>query len=312
MPATKTYEARVGPVPTIEHVDDATLPGMGYWLAPPSQTPVLNVLTIDLEDWPIGVLGPKHAVTGRVVENTKRCLQILQWHHVKATFFVLGKVAERFPELVKEAHAAGHEIASHGYEHEPLTTISPECFEHDVRRSIEILQDIVGERPVGYRAPAFSIVASTRWAGPILAELRFKYSSSVFPIRHRRYGIADAPRYIHRWEDCQLIECPLATVTFFKRNWPVAGGGYFRLLPGSITRQAIRSLNQQNMPAILYMHPYELDVAGLRIHRDQGIKFGPMRHLTQQLFRSRIEHRLHRLCEQFRFTTMRDLLKHDI
>lgn len=309
---TVRLHAHTEPPPALESLDNAALPGIDHWLAPRSAAPVVNVLTIDVEDWPIAVLGPEHEVTGRVVENTKRCLQILQWHHVRATFFVLGKVAERFGDLIKEIHSAGHEIASHGYGHELLTKISPGRFEEDVRHSIDILQAIVGERPIGYRAPAFSIVESTRWAGPILADLGFKYSSSVFPIRHPRYGIPTAPRRVHRWRECHLIECPPATITFAGRNWPVAGGGYFRLLPGPIARRAIRRLNAQNFPAILYFHPYELDVTGIRFHRDHGIQVRPVRHVTQQLFRSRVERRLHRLCEAFAFTTLKDLLRHAV
>jgi polysaccharide deacetylase family protein (PEP-CTERM system associated) len=310
MHLAKHHEADQAPARAIHEADEAGLPGMGHWLVPRGPAPVVNVLTIDLEDWPIAVLGPEHGITGRVVENTKRCLQILRWHHVKATFFVLGKVAERFGALIKEVHAAGHEIASHGYGHELLTAIGPRRFEEDVRRSIEILSNIVGERPIGYRAPGFSIVATTRWAGPILSDLGFRYSSSVFPIRHRRYGIPDAPRHIHRWEGCRLIECPPATLRSMGRNWPIAGGGYFRLLPGPIARRAIRRLNKARLPAILYIHPYELDLDGIRCHKEQGLEVGLVRHLTQQLFRGRVERRLHRLCEQFRFTPMRELLKH--
>ncbi|MFH1419097.1 MAG: DUF3473 domain-containing protein [Planctomycetota bacterium] len=287
-------------------------PVMDYWCGFGRQTPVPNALTIDLEDWPISVLGPHHAVTGRVVENTKRCLQILQWHNVKATFFVLTRVAREYGGLIREVHAAGHEIASHGHGHELLTNISPERFEQDVRTSVEILTDLVGERPIGYRAPAFSIVESTRWAGPILADLGFKYSSSVFPIRHKRYGIATAPRHIHRWQDCPLIECPPATLRCFGRNWPIAGGGYFRLLPGPLARLAIRRLNRGAMPAIIYMHPYELDVGGIRFHRSQGIKVSATRGVGQGLFRGRIEKRLHRLLESFHFSTMRDLLRYAV
>jgi len=292
--------------------DPSSLPGLAHWCAPTAETACRNVLTIDLEDWPIAVLSPQHEITPRVVENTKRCLQILQWHGVRATFFVLTKVAERFPDLVREVHQAGHEIASHGYGHERLTQMAPERFEADVRTSIEILTDLVGERPIGYRAPAFSVVESTRWAGPILADLGFKYDSSIFPIRHRRYGIASAPRGIHCWADCDLIECPPATASVLGYRLPVAGGGYFRLMPGPVARSAIRRVNRSGMPAILYMHPYELDVDGIANHRRAGIRVGPIRHLTQGLFRDRIERRLHGLLERFSFTTMRDLLGHAV
>jgi polysaccharide deacetylase family protein (PEP-CTERM system associated) len=306
------HAAKTSPVHSDAAVSTETLPGMEYWCAPTVATPVANALTIDLEDWPIAVLGPHHEVTGRVVENTLRCLQILRWHNVRATFFVLGKVALKYPDLIREVHAAGHEIASHGHGHELLTTLTPRQFEDDVRRSVDILGGLVGERPLGYRAPGFSIVESTRWAGPILAELGFKYSSSIFPIRHRRYGIPGAPRRIHRWDSCGLIECPPATYPCLGWNIPMAGGGYFRLLPGALARFAVRRINRTRMPAILYMHPYELDVDGIGEHRLAGVRVGWGRRITQSLFRERMEGRLHRLLESMRFTTMRDVLQHNI
>ncbi|GEM_PF-320057 len=273
-----------------------------------SRRRVSNVLTVDLEDWPVAVLGPHHDITGRVVSNTKEVLRILRWHNVRATFFVLTRAAERFPDLIRMVRDDGHEIASHGHGHELVTRMTPAEFERDVATSVEILRKITGERPVGYRAPAFSIVNETRWAGEILERLGFEYDSSIFPIRHPRYGIADAPRDIHKWPSGRLIECPPATFRMFGRNLPIAGGGYFRLLPGSVARTCIRAFNRQGRAAILYMHPYELDVVGLREHRRDGVRFGPWRHLTQGLFRDRIERRLHRLLESFDFVTMREML----
>lgn len=286
----------------------AALPAMDHWLRPAARATVANVLTVDLEDWPIAVLGPEHEVTGRVVENTMRCLQHLRWHHVRATFFVLGKVAEKYPDLIREVHSAGHEIASHGYGHELLTQLTPQRFRDDVRRSIDILGTLTGATPLGYRAPGFSIVDGTRWAGPILAELGLEYSSSVFPIRHPRYGIPHAPRQLHWWPDCQLVECPPATLRTLGRNWPVAGGGYFRLLPGPVARQAVRRINRSNMPAILYLHPYEFDVNGIGQHKLEGLRVGLWRRLTQSLFRDRMDARLHRLLESFTFVTLRELV----
>ncbi len=306
MPAVQS-EPKTTPARVASPADSA--PGIDHWLRPGAETRVANVLTIDLEDWPIAVLGPHHEISDRVLDNTRHCLRILKWHHVKATFFVLTKVAERFPDLIREVYAAGHEIASHGHGHERLTDISPRRFELDVRRSIHVLTDIVGERPIGYRAPAFSIVESTLWAGPILAELGFKYDSSIFPIHHPRYGIARRPRHIHRWQDCRLIECPLATVSVLGLNLPIAGGGYFRLLPGPVVRRAVNMLNRRAMPAILYLHPHELDAPGIRAHKREGVRVPAVRHVLQSLFRHRIEHRLHRLLGRFPFTTMRDLLR---
>lgn len=269
---------------------------------------VSNALTIDLEDWPVAVLGPGHDITSRVVRNTKRCLQILDWHGTRATFFVLSRVAEKFPDLIREVHSRGHEIASHGHGHELLFNMTPSRFAEDVSRSIEILTAITGTRPIGYRAPAFSIIDRTRWAGPILADLGFKYDSSIFPIRHPRYGIPSSPRRIHRWETCDLIECPPATCRILGTTLPIAGGGYFRLVPGPLVRAAVRGMNRSNMPAILYMHPYELDVGGVLAHRLEGVSVGNMRHFTQALFRNRIEKRLHCLLERFHFRPLRDLV----
>ncbi len=269
---------------------------------------IVNALTIDLEDWPVAVMGSDHEISGRVVENTRRLLHLLSWHHVRATFFVLTKVALRFPELIRDVQRAGHEIASHGHGHELLTTISPRRFERDVRLSIDILTDLTGQRPTGYRAPAFSIVESTRWAGPILSKLGFRYSSSIFPIRHPRYGIARAPATIHRWANCDLVECPPATIRMLGRNWPVGGGGYFRLLPGAVARSAIRWINRQSRPAVVYLHPYELDVGGISQHKEEGLRVPLGRHMTQAMFRNRMEHRLHRLLESVSFTTLADVL----
>jgi polysaccharide deacetylase family protein (PEP-CTERM system associated) len=297
--------------PTSNHPVVSLLTGRfsGYRDSPKSvNRETINALTIDLEDWPVAVIGPDQPISTRVVENTKRLLQILHWHHVKATFFVLSRVAEKFPELIHEVHQAGHEIASHGHTHELLTTISPHRFEEDVRRSIDILTDITGEKPLGYRAPAFSVVDSTRWAGRILADLGFQYSSSIFPIRHPRYGISEAPRGFHRWPDCNLLECPPATVQVAGHTLPIGGGGYFRLMPGFLARQAVRRVNSEGMPAVLYLHPYEFDPDGISRHRSEGVPVGVTRQFTQGLFRDRMEGRLHRLLDQFRFRPLKNLI----
>lgn len=295
--------------PVARAFDDSDLPGEDGACAPGGGPTIKNVLTVDLEDWPIAVIGPDQGISDRVVANTRRCLEILQSCGVRATFFVLTKVATRFGKLIREVHAAGHEIASHGHGHELLTRLSPARFEADVRRSIDILTGLVGERPIGYRAPAFSIVSSTRWAGPILADLGFVYDSSIFPIRHRRYGIVGTPRRIHRWGECPLIECPPATARLMGRNLPVAGGGYFRLLPGTIARAAIRRINREGMPAVLYVHPYELDTHGVRAHRRAGVPVGIGRQVTQAMFRRRMERRLRRLLKRFEFVTMGELVR---
>lgn len=282
--------------------------GTGEFCALRKSNRVSHVFTVDLEDWPVAVLGPEHEISDRVVLNTRRVLQILQWHGLRATFFVLSRVAERFPALIHEVIDAGHEIASHGHSHKLVTRMSPGEFADDVGRSLDILQRLTGERPIGYRAPAFSIVESTRWAGSVLAQLGIKYSSSIFPIHHPRYGIADAPAHTHRWSDCDLIECPPATLRALGRNWPMAGGGYLRLLPGVAVRAAISRLERRQQAAVLYMHPYELDAGGVRVHMRAGVPVGIKRRVTQELFRGRIESRLHRLFERFEFVTLRQAL----
>lgn len=267
-----------------------------------------NCFSIDLEDWGQSTLSPDAPLTDRVVTNTRRMLALLAEARVRATFFVLGKVAEKFPDTVREVHAAGHEIASHGYGHELVFRITPERFRADLVRSIEFIESVTGVRPVGYRAPAFSITKQSLWAPPILAELGFRYSSSVFPFAGRRYGIPDAPRFIHRWDSCDLLEFPMTTARLLGKNRPVCGGGYFRLLPGWMARAAIRTVNAEGHPAVIYMHPYEIDVHELRELKAAGWDIPPKLHFMQTLFRGRIEGRLRKLFRSFEFATMAELL----
>lgn len=271
-----------------------------------------NILTIDLEDWAVAVLGPSMPLTERVVANTDRLLDILARHEQRATFFVLGRVAQAFPELIRRVAAAGHEIASHGFGHDLLPNLTPERFRADVARSADLLNRITGSRPIGYRAPAFSIGEQTRWAGPILAELGFRYSSSVFPIAGRRYGIPDAPLGVHRWPNCDLVEVPPSAMRLLGRNWPVAGGGYFRLLPGYAARSALRRINAEGRPAVVYMHPYEIDVNEIDELRAGGWRVPAWRGWTQSLFRSRVEPRLECLLREFRFVPVCEALESEL
>ncbi|MEE9269641.1 MAG: DUF3473 domain-containing protein [Candidatus Krumholzibacteria bacterium] len=269
---------------------------------------VANAMTIDLEDWAQSVLGPQTPITTRVLRNTNRMLNLLARYEVRATFFALGKVCERFPRLLPQIASAGHEIGTHGYGHELLYTMTPDRFRADLERSIDIVASQIGRKPTGYRAPAFSVTRSSMWAGPIMAELGIKYSSSIFPIARKRYGIPDAERYPHRWENCDLIEFPLTTVRRFGRNFPVAGGGYFRLLPHPVLARAIREVNGQSQPVVVYIHPYELDVNELAELRRQGWSIRWKTYINQSLFRGRIRGRLAALFQEFRFTTMAEVL----
>jgi polysaccharide deacetylase family protein (PEP-CTERM system associated) len=219
------------------------------------------VITVDVEDWPQSTWDRSLPITSRAVVNTRRMLRLLNEADVKATMFVLGKVARSFPSLVKEIRAEGHEVACHGYGHVEIFRQSRDEFAADVRQSKDLLEQIVGEPVRGYRAPDFSIVRDTLWAFEILAETGFEYDSSVFPVRGPRYGIPNWPRSpvnVTFSGGASVLELPLATVRTMGRNWPVSGGGYHRLLPGPMTRY-LTEWAMRFSPFIFYCHPYELD-----------------------------------------------------
>lgn len=226
---------------------------------------MVNALGIDVEEWyhlcgidmPTG-LDDKYQ--SRVVANTERMLKTLEIMQTKATFFVLGVVAERFPDLIKKIDAAGHEIASHGYRHLEVFKHTPTSFKDDVHHSIEILKNITGKPVLGYRAPGFSIVKESLWAIDILLNEGIKYDCSIFPIRHPRYGIPAAPRIPYHLRP-DLIEFPPSTVRFFGENFPIAGGAYFRLLPYKFIKMAVESLNNRGIAVNSYLHVWETDVS---------------------------------------------------
>ena len=241
------------------------LKSQGFSTAPQ----VINAMTVDVEDY-FHVSGFEdvvrredwHAFPSRVEMNTRRLLTILADHSVKATFFVLGWVAERFPHVVKEIHVAGHEIGCHSYWHRLVYEQTPAQFQEDTHRAKAILEDITGGPVLGYRAPSYSIVRRTLWAFEILAEEGFIYDSSVYPILRDRYGIPGAPRFPYpvKVNGACLTEIPLGTIRLLGTNLPIAGGGYLRLFPESFTHWAIRSVNyRERMPVVCYIHPWELD-----------------------------------------------------
>jgi polysaccharide deacetylase family protein (PEP-CTERM system associated) len=269
---------------------------------------IVNCMTIDLEDWLYGAVSTSHPITTRVIHNVERLLRLLERYRVRATFFALGKVCEKFPILLNMIRAAGHEIGSHGYAHEPVFMLTPEAFRDDIRRSIDVIVSQTGAAPQGYRAPGFSIDRRCLWAGPILAECGLKYSSSLFPIRGRRYGVPDAPRWPHRWEECGLLEFPLTTVSILGKNLPMCGGGYFRLLPWPILSWAIGKVNREGHPVVVYMHPYEMDVYEVKDLKRQGYPISMKTRFMQSLFRSRIHGRLDRMFRRYRFGPMAEVL----
>ena len=234
--------------------------------------PITNALTIDVEDYfQVSAFAPYIARDDwerrecRVERNVARILDMLAARETKATFFVLGWIAERYPALVRSIAAAGHEIASHGYGHQRASDLSQAQFQVDIQRAKAILEDIADVEVRGYRAPSFSIGTGNLWAFDCLARAGYRYSSSVYPIRHDHYGMPDSPRFAHPVSD-GLIEIPVTTLRMFSRNFPSSGGGYFRLLPYALSRWMLRQVNSgEGQPAIFYLHPWEIDAGQPRI-----------------------------------------------
>jgi len=272
---------------------------------------VPNALTVDVEDYfHVAALAPTvprdswDSRESRVVSNTRKLLRIFEQFDVKGTFFVLGWVAERHPQLVREIAASGHEIACHGYSHRLVYEQPPKEFHEETLRSKKLLEDITGAAILGYRAASYSIVRQSLWATDILAELGFVYDSSIFPVHHDRYGIPDAPRIPHRMSTpngSSIVEWPLATATVLGYQLPVAGGGYFRLLPYWLSRWGLASINRrEKRPFIFYLHPWEIDPGQPRIAASRLSRF---RHYTNL---GKCEERLRRLLGEFQFGTARD------
>ncbi|PLX41565.1 MAG: polysaccharide deacetylase family protein [Deltaproteobacteria bacterium] len=241
---------------------------------------MLNALTVDVEDYfQVAafekVIDPHDWDTYplRVGDNTRRVLELFARHDVKGTFFILGWVAERLPDLVRQIVAEGHEVASHGYGHQRIMRDSKDAFREDVKRSKAVLEDITGEAVKGYRAPTYSITKETLWALEVLVEEGFKYDSSIFPIHHDLYGIPGYERFPHTIDTPagEIGEFPITTAKV-KLGWrqltlPVAGGGYLRLLPVRWIERALRSVNEEEKrPVVLYFHPWELDPEQPRIN----------------------------------------------
>lgn len=227
-----------------------------------------NALTCDVEDYFqvsafAGVIERGHwaEMECRVERNVECVLGILDGASIKATFFVLGWIAQRYPDLVRRIAAGGHEVASHGYAHLRASEQDMEQFDNDIRSSKALLEDLCGQRVLGYRAPSFSIGARNLWALEVLANAGYRYSSSIYPIAHDHYGMPEAPRFPFRPHGTDgLLEVPVSTVRIAGRNLPAGGGGYFRLLPYRTSRWLLARVNRSDrMPAVFYFHPWELD-----------------------------------------------------
>lgn len=237
----------------------------------PSQ-PMTNALTIDVEDYfQVSALAPYiprdqwDTRECRVERNVDRILLMLGEQRTRATFFTLGWIAQRYPQLVRRIVDGGHELASHGYGHQRASEMTEADFSADVERAKKMLEDLSGQEVKGYRAPSFSIGESNLWAFDCLERAGYRYSSSIYPIRHDHYGMPDAPRFAHQVRT-GLLELPVTTARFLNRNWPASGGGYFRLLPYPLSRWLLQKVNEiDRQPAIFYFHPWEIDAGQPRI-----------------------------------------------
>jgi polysaccharide deacetylase family protein (PEP-CTERM system associated) len=268
------------------------------------------IISVDVEDWPQSSWDRSLPITQRSADNIRRLMEILARAGLRATMFVLGKFAERFPDVVRELDAAGHEIASHGYGHVEIFKQTRPDFAADIKRGKEFLEQTIGKAVRGYRAPDFSIVGDTLWALEELAERGFEYDSSIFPVRRPRYGIPDwplSPMRVILPGGKSILEFPIACYRAWGKNWPVGGGGYHRLLPGSASRWFAGRV-MKSRPFVFYCHPYEFDPREFsEISMDIPLKV----RLHQGLGRGRFEARFVRLANQFGGCRVADLLERD-
>ena len=288
-----------------EHIDmpDSTAPGS-----------LTNALTIDVEDYfQVSAFAPHikrsewNSRECRVERNVGRILEMLSANKTKATFFALGWIAERYPQLIRQIAAQGHEIASHGYGHERASDLTEDAFFADIHLAKVILEDLCGTEVKGYRAPSFSIGAGNLWAFDCLARAGYRYSSSVYPIRHDHYGMPESPRFAYSVRP-GLVEIPVTTLRALGRNLPSSGGGYFRLLPYVLSRWMLRRVNTgDQQPGIFYFHPWEIDVAQPRI---EGISNKTrFRHYVNI---SRMEAKLAQLLDDFQWGRMDEVFRRSI
>lgn len=274
----------------------------------------VNAMTVDVEDYfHVSALAESisrrdwDGIEFRAERSTDRLLALFAEKKVAATFFVLGWVAQRYPALIRRIHSAGHEVACHGLTHELVYRQTPEVFREETRKSKAMLEDTIGAPVIGYRAASYSITAKSLWALDILCELGFRYDSSIFPIAHDRYGIPGAstrPGPIAAPNGQRIVEFPLSTKGMLGRRVPVAGGGYFRLFPYWFTRWALTGVNRDDaMPFVFYLHPWEIDPEQPRVRASLLSRFRHYNNLHK------CEGRLRSLLDDFRFSTMRNVLR---
>jgi polysaccharide deacetylase family protein (PEP-CTERM system associated) len=281
-------------------------------MADASNKPIVNAMTVDVEDYfHVSVFDgivPRsewERMESRVQRNPERLLDIFDEFGVRSTFFVLGWVAERYPALVHTIARRGHEVASHGYAHRLIYDQTPSAFAADVRRAKQVLEDASGRRVIGYRAPSYSITPRSLWALDVLLQEGYEYDSSIFPIKHDRYGIPISDRKPYRIERNwgTLVEVPGSTTRLGPVNLPIAGGGYFRILPYWWARWGIARVNRiERRPVVFYLHPWEIDPGQPRLQASRLGRFRHYRNLDQT------EQRLRQLLNDFRFDTLESVV----
>lgn len=270
---------------------------------------ITNAMTVDVEDYYHVAAFEKQfsrsqwdTLPARVEHNTYRLLEIFAEHECQATFFILGAVGEKYPELLKAIHQQGHEVASHGYAHQRATTQDRKTFFEDVKRSKTHLEDTIGAAVLGYRAPSFSIDKSNQWAFDVLTELGFKYSSSTYPVKHDLYGTPDWPRFKYQRQE-GITEIPVPTLKLAGKQMPIGGGGYFRLYPSWLAHALVdRYLNTEKQPYSFYFHPWEIDPDQPRVE-DAPFK-SKFRHYLNL---DKMEGRLRVLLQRYQWSSMKNV-----
>lgn len=270
---------------------------------------IVNALSFDIEDWYQGLTSTSENIEkwadfeSRVEKNSEFILGLLSRANVKATFFILGYVAEQYPDLIRKIADEGHEIGVHGYFHRKVNSLTQDQFVQDVENALRVVEESSGKTVSGFRAPMFSIDHNSMWALEALMELGFHYDSSVFPINNKYYGAPDAPRFPYQpYENQQFYEIPVSTSKMFGTNFPIGGGFYFRSLPYRLIRHEIKHLNKNGKPAVLYFHPWEFDLK--QPHQRVTIR----EKITHYYGRGRLKEKFSRLLEDFNFGPVFELI----
>lgn len=272
-------------------------------------------MTVDVEDYfQVSAFEPYISrdswknYTGRVEANTERILELFEQHDVRATFFTLGWVAEHYPDLVKLIVAQGHDLASHGWDHRRVTTLTRDEFSADVAKSKKVLEDVSATEVIGYRAPSYSFTLKNDWAHDVLLEQGYRYSSSIAPIKHDLYGIPSAPRFSYPCANDRILELPITTARIMNKNYPCGGGGWFRLYPYAVSKWAINRVNiKDNKAAIFYFHPWEIDPDQPRI---KGLK--PTARFRHYQNLTRMERKITQLLGDYKWRTIPEVYAADL